>query len=554
MAKGEDAVRRKKSKVNRKRLQKQDSSASVSARVAAIIASKKRRKSGKRRMCEGMCFSLPSPDDPFNDKLGKKDFEGKEPKKRVPRQEDGRGFVHGKGVALRKGTQTPNTDFKDKVKSSKISNNDLVDLEEKVQVIQNVGDHCQNGLVRENSNGPSKFLIMCLNSIENALRHDGTSISKEDQPLFVNSWGIEFWKCYSAGKDILETSGASSTVEQIAWMISIAADTIARKEKEGLSFASPFLLFLVPSQEKAAKVRSVCKPLKALGIHTVSIHPGASLDHQIQGLKSCEPEFLVSTPERLLELVMFKAIDISGVSLLVADGLESLSNGGNPDMMKSIRQSISGTPLTVVFNDCFNHASVPLVQNLLSRSIHRISLNDTITSLSSCIIQSVNVCASEDEKLSKGIQILDQAYGDKLLSQPLKVLYILVKDSKFSEMVTALKNKGYFISTGSSCTISNFKNSKMKNEVSMINMEQIKTTDLEEYCLVIIPNFVLPIDSYVHVLTRMARHTVNGALHSFLTEENAAIAEPLTDILEQCGQAVPEALRDLCLTSSTREQ
>lgn len=34
-------------------------------------------------------------------------------------------------------------------------------------------------------------------------------------------------------------------------------------------------------------------------------------------LKSCEPEFLVSTPERLLELVTSKAIDISGVSLLV---------------------------------------------------------------------------------------------------------------------------------------------------------------------------------------------------------------------------------------------
>lgn len=85
----------------------------------------------------------------------------------------------------------------------------------------------------------------------------------------------------------------------------------------------------------------------------------------------------------------------------VIDGLESLSNGGYLDMMKSIRQSISGTPHTVVFNECFNHASVPMVQNLLSGSIHRISLNDTITSLSSCIIQSVNVFTSEDEKLSK---------------------------------------------------------------------------------------------------------------------------------------------------------
>lgn len=32
-----------------------------------------------------------------------------------------------------------------------------------------------------------------------------------------------------------------------------------------------------------AQVRAVCKPLKALGIHTVSLHPGASLEHQIHG-------------------------------------------------------------------------------------------------------------------------------------------------------------------------------------------------------------------------------------------------------------------------------
>lgn len=31
------------------------------------------------------------------------------------------------------------------------------------------------------------------------------------------------------------------------------------------------------------QARSVCKSLKVHGVHTVSIHPGASLDHQIQG-------------------------------------------------------------------------------------------------------------------------------------------------------------------------------------------------------------------------------------------------------------------------------
>ncbi|XP_050282041.1 DEAD-box ATP-dependent RNA helicase 5 [Quercus robur] len=555
MAKGDDALRRKRNKANRKK--ERDSSAKVSSRVAAIIASKKRRKSGKRRMCEGMCFTLPTPEDPFNNRHDKKNFKRKGRKNKIPSQEDEEDFVKGKGVALGNEKQPSNlenenvkvVDFMDDEEGLVISVNDmgqkcLVDPEEKVQVIEKEGNHGQDRWAFENST-PSKFLFMCLNSIENALRHDGTYISEEEKPLFVNDWGVEFWKCYSAGKDILETSGACSSIEQIAWIVSIAADTIARKEKEGQSFASPFLLFLVPSQEKAAKVRSICKPLKALGIHTVSIHPGASLDHQIQGLKSCEPEFLVSTPERLLELVTSKAIDISGVSLLVVDGLKPLSNGGFSDMIKSIRKSIVGNPLTVVFDDCFSHTSVPLVQNLLLGSAFRLSLNDAITSLSSCIIQSVNVCASEEEKLSKCIRILDEAYCNKLYSQPLKVLYICDKDSKLHELVTALKVKDYSISTGPSCTISNFENSKKKPPVSMINVDQISTANLEEYEIVIIPSFELPIESYVHVLTKMARHTVNGALHSFVTKENSALAGPLIEILEQCGQAVPEALRYL---------
>jgi hypothetical protein len=61
-------------------------------------------------------------------------------------------------------------------------------------------------------------------------------------------------KCYSTGKDILETSGSSCTTEQIAWVVSMAADIIVRKEEEDLSVPSPSFLFLVPSQEEAVKV------------------------------------------------------------------------------------------------------------------------------------------------------------------------------------------------------------------------------------------------------------------------------------------------------------
>ncbi|KAM6600640.1 hypothetical protein CsatA_020249 [Cannabis sativa] len=371
MVKGEDIERRKKNKANRKKLNRKDSSSSVSARVAAIIASKKRRKSGKRRQCQGMCFSPPTLDEPSSkDKHGKKDRDRKGSKKDISHITD-------KKVSSKeyKDASCKPILSKKKKEAGNDLNGEVKATNSKTRLNRNGSVHNHQG--KASSGCPSKYHIMCLNEIESALRHDGTDIVDEDKPFFASTWGIEFWRCYLAGKDVLETSGTSSTVEKIAWIVSSAADTISKKEEEGVSYASPFLLFLVPSQEKATKVRSVCKPLKVHGIHTVSIHPGASLDHQIQGLKNCEPEFLISTPERLLELISLKAVDISGVSLLVIDGLEAHCRNGYVDSIAAITKSLSGNARRLVFNDCVSSSHAAVLQKLITGPVHRLSLNDS---------------------------------------------------------------------------------------------------------------------------------------------------------------------------------
>ncbi|GAB4855147.1 hypothetical protein Ancab_023778 [Ancistrocladus abbreviatus] len=394
MAKGDDIRRRKLNKANRKKLQK-DSSA-VSARIASIIAAKKRRHSGKRRKCQGMCFSLPTLEDPFNDRHAN-DISVKPTKKHVPARENVKTLAKREDDLERKKTSVSDQvsiDHKDSKrlkmrKSVKIKNlicTDNIEQENFSWVgkgkLKLLAEHevVDDQKISEKFGAPSKFLVLCLKSIHDSLLGEGLLNVDEDKPLFVYSWGVEFWKSFAVGKDILETSGSSTTLQQIAWVASTAADTIASKEKEGLSFSSPFLLYLVPSQSHAAKVRSVCKPLKALGIHTVSLHPGASLDHQIHGLKSCEPEFLVATPERLWELVSLKAIDISGVSFLVVEGVAANTEGCCPDVVKYIRQSMSGTPRTVVFHGCSSGSCVEAVQSLLKEPIHRLSLDDLIKS------------------------------------------------------------------------------------------------------------------------------------------------------------------------------
>ncbi|KAK7277255.1 hypothetical protein RIF29_18406 [Crotalaria pallida] len=515
MAKGDDTLRKKKNKALRKKNNR--SSSALSAKVSAAIAAKKRRKAGKRRLCQGMCYSLPTPEDPFNDRHGKEDFKTKGPKKKTLPAKDETVPLNGKGASKGNGSLGVNISKKSnhlgkENGSVKATNNlgkkGIITSEKESTVVIEMADNLSGAQQNhcEISEFPSKFVFWCLSSIENALREGDAYTDGEGNSLFVDSWGLEFSKCYATGKDVMETSGNSATNEQVAWVVSAAADTFVSKEQQGLSFASPFLLYLVPSQEKAAQVRKVCKPLKSIGIHTVSIHPGASLDHQIQGLGSCEPEFLVSTPERLLELVSLKAVDISGVSMLVVDGLNAICSAGHSDALESIKKFISCNPRILVFNDCFSPSSIAMVRNLLTGPICRLSLNNSVTSLSSCIIQSVEVCTSED-KLVKSIQALHQSWSNRTHNSNL--LYILRKDIKCDKLVKALESKGCSISLDSESVDSK---SGLGPMVSVIELENILTTDIGDYDVVVLPSFVPSMDSYVHILTHMARQSVNGCL------------------------------------------
>ncbi|KAF5195800.1 Dead-box atp-dependent rna helicase [Thalictrum thalictroides] len=537
MVKGEDAVRRKKNKLNRKKM-KADTS-TVSARIAGIIASKQRRKTGKRRMCEGMCFSLPTPDDPFNDNYAQKNSKKKKAKNptaaSISQNGDSRTPKH----------KSENGKYeKSKSLTRKDQRNPVESLEMTGEIHgKNEGDNKQREGIHGSSDGPSKFFTLCLNSIQKTLLDKDVFNGNSEHPLLLNRWGAEFLSCSLLGTDILETTGSCSSVEQIAWMVSIAADIITTKEKEGLHVANPFLLILVPSKEKAVQVRSLCKPLKALGIHTVSLHTDASLDHQIHGLKSCEPEFLVSTPERLLELVSVNAIDISELSFLVVDGLESFAKGGLLDQLKSIRKLILRASLTVVFCDSFGTLCTSAVQALLDRPITRLSLTDSVASQSACIGQYVHICATQ-EKPSKAIKILNEECRKRLYSDHLKVLFIEENSSKACTSTSLLIAEGYSISNDAPSGSVEVAYSKEQTMVTVTDLEHVdELEDLEEFEIVVITSFPSDIDDYVKILTGMARQSVNGVLHSCFFQEDAPLAGSLIEILEQCGQNVPDFLK-----------
>ena len=114
------------------------------------------------------------------------------------------------------------------------------------------GSHSPHGPKDAPVDRPSKFLVVCLNAIRDAVAPEdgGGSIHG------AGDWGVELWRCCCAPAptDVLDTSGSCATLEQTAWLVSTACDIVARKERLGMVVSCPFLLYIVPSQEKAAQV------------------------------------------------------------------------------------------------------------------------------------------------------------------------------------------------------------------------------------------------------------------------------------------------------------
>ncbi|KAJ4751581.1 ATP-dependent RNA helicase [Rhynchospora pubera] len=491
MAKGDDAIRRKKNKSNRKRMRSSESA--VSARVSAIIASKRRRKAGKRRVCEGMCYSLPTPDDPFNDHHGKKEPEKKKKKK-------------SKGIPGEK-------------------------QNEKNMVIVDGG-------ILVDQNGPSKFLIVCLNAIKDAWREEGEAEVRD-----ISSWGLYLWTCCCYGfRNVLETSGPCATREQVAWLVSSVSDIVARKEKQGILVPSPCLLYIVPTQEKAVQVRSICKPLKALGIHAVSLHPGTSIQHQLHGLKSCEPEFLVSTPGRLLELVSLKAVDISSVSFLVIDGF-GIGSGEEiryAEKLNSIKETITTSPHVVVFSDHCDQMAA-LADNLLGDPITRLSLNDSVISRSVFISQHVHYCQSQELKITKIQEIILQTLRDDCRH---KMLVVMKRENKNGLTSSRHYWEDCSITNTSSKGSFSLHNREKIMRVVVKDEESLQLDKVENFEMVLLANFPSSVEEYVGILTRIACHSATGALHSLFCQEDAHLAKRLVNLLSECKQAVPQFLLD----------
>lgn len=605
MGKAEEYRAKKRNKAARKRL------SSTVDFTQGVQAAKHRRKVGRRRICEGMCFSLPTPDDPFNElykeklakKKAKKDQENeayiaslgrKEASKVDSTKRELRGRSHklngsapsaklnkmkkpGSVAATQQSEKNGSDDSLNKAATDGFLNhagrNGLNDVshEEPSRERFKWKPSCERCMKKEGSwtcvgeDAFERALCALLNAgiITDDYQHEKSSVGelirKSEKVHMGSKWDWLFWEACGTGLDVLATGrGALANGALVA-----VAHIMARKDHQILC-SSPAVLFIVQSKEQTLQVRSIFKVLKPLlGLHSVSLHTGVSLQHQIEGLSSTPAKILIATPDRLCNLLSVNAISLSNVSFMVIDGLEGLISCGFSDQLVHIREKVSDNAQLVLLSGNDTPSMYAICQKLLTEPIRRVISDTSISQCSAWISQNVQVFVREDRRQQQLSKIIRNHFESRGASLPLQGLLVLFRQSQSLAMVKAsIQEEGYSADcfVGDSVTkdkeanpvLEQFRNGQV--EVLLSCEEYIGQIDVADVGVVICCEFPSTMDSYCRILTSMARYTVKGMLYSFCSAAMAPMALQLVEILEQCLQPVPTSLKMLAKAATLVEQ
>lgn len=64
--------------------------------------------------------------------------------------------------------------------------------------------------------------------------------------------------------------------------------------------------------------------------------------------------------------------------------LQVVDEGIQPEIIKSVRKHIHGTPQTLIFNNCLDNESSPVVDSLLPQTVCRLGVKDAVKAPASC--------------------------------------------------------------------------------------------------------------------------------------------------------------------------
>src|SRR6202167_6274942 len=166
-----------------------------------------------------------------------------------------------------------------------------------------------------------------------------------------------------AGRDVL--AGAQTGTGKTAGFVL----PILQRLAAGEATRAPRALVLTPTRELAAQVAQSARDYgKYLPLRVLQVFGGVNINPQITGLRSgCD--ILVATPGRLLDLAQQRAVDLSGVSVLVLDEADRMLDMGFIHDIKRVIKLCPPKRQNLLFSATYSDDIRSFAERLLSNPL-----------------------------------------------------------------------------------------------------------------------------------------------------------------------------------------
>jgi len=312
---------------------------------------------------------------------------------------------------------------------------------------------------------------------------------------------------------------------------------------------TPTVIVLAPTRELAIQIHDECaKFCPAVGCRSAVLYGGAAKGDQLRALRQ-GADVVVATPGRLndfLEPPPGFTAPVSAVkaSYVVLDEADRMLDMGFEPQIKKIFKLCPSARQTVMFTATWPKAVQKIADSFTTNPIHiQIGSGGDKLTANKSITQSVEVL-EEEEKWDRCVAILKKELGKS------DTCIMFAGTKRRCDFLDRRLRQSGFSSAGSihgdkdqyerEMVLDNFR--KGRGNILVATDVAARGLDIPGVAAVIVYDFPLQVEDYVHRIGRTGRAGKEGKAFTFFTKDNRGAANELIEILEGAGQNVPLAL------------
>ena len=315
---------------------------------------------------------------------------------------------------------------------------------------------------------------------------------------------------------------------------------------------TPSAIVLAPTRELAIQIGDEClKFCPAANAKVVTLYGGASKGDQLRALRA-GADVVVATPGRLNDFLApppgFSApVRATHAKYVVLDEADRMLDMGFEPQIRKILKLCPSARQTLMFTATWPEAVKKIAAQFTNDPTHvRIGDGGTRLTANTSITQTVEIL-EEESKLDRAIAVLkknivDGARGIVFCGTKRRCDFVDRK-IKACGLRSAGAVHGDKDQAEREYALDLFR--KGKAPVLVATDVAARGLDIPGVAFVLIYDFPLQTEDYVHRIGRTGRAGAVGESHCFFTQDNAHAARELVQILEGAAQEVPDALRDM---------